>query len=166
MSDDHVLSKHKARADEDEAERLDRELIELLNELRVVMPGVQVLFGFLLTVPFQQGFQRIDAFQRDVYFATLLLTAASAAFLMAPSAFHRLTFRARQKPYLIRFGTRQTIIGMILLALAMNGALLLLTDILFGSLTVAITVACSATLFAWLWFGVALRRLASGKTGW
>jgi hypothetical protein len=166
MSDEHDPSKHEARADEDEAERLDRELIELLNELRVVMPGVQVLFGFLLTVPFQQGFQRIDAFQRDVYFATLLLTAASAAFLMAPSAFHRLTFRARQKPYLIRFGTRQTIIGMVLLALAMNGALLLLTDILFGSLTVAITVACSATLFAWLWFGVALRRLASGKTGW
>jgi hypothetical protein len=166
MSDEHDPSKHEARAHEDEAERLDRELIELLNELRVVMPGVQVLFGFLLTVPFQQGFQRIDAFQRDVYFATLLLTAASAAFLMAPSAFHRLTFRARQKPYLIRFGTRQTIIGMVLLALAMNGALLLLTDILFGSLTVAITVACSATLFAWLWFGVALRRLASGKTEW
>jgi hypothetical protein len=164
--DDDDPSRHSARRDEHEGERLDRELIELLNELRVVMPGVQVLFGFLLTVPFQQGFQRIDAFQRDVYFATLLLTAASAAFLMAPSAFHRITFRAGQKPYLIRFGTRQTIIGMLLLALAMNGTLLLLTDMLFHSLTVAITVACSATLFAWLWFGVALRRLASGKTEW
>jgi hypothetical protein len=166
MASEPNTTKNKARAGEDEAERLDRELIELLNELRVVMPGVQVLFGFLLTVPFQQGFQRIDAFQRDVYFATLLLTAASAAFLMTPSAFHRLTFRAGQKPYLIRFGTRQTIIGMVLLALAMNSTLLLLTDILFGSLTVAITVACSTTLFAWLWFGVALRRLASGKTEW
>jgi hypothetical protein len=159
-------SKHAARKHEDEAERLDRELIELLNELRVVMPGVQVLFGFLLTVPFQQGFHDIDPFQRDVYFATLLLTAASAAFLMAPSAFHRLTFRAGQKPYLVQLGTRQTIVGLVFLALAMNGVLLLLTDILFQSLTVAITVACSATLFGWLWFGVALRRLASGKTEW
>jgi hypothetical protein len=163
MPDD---SKRTAREGEDQGERLDRELIELLNELRVVMPGVQVLFGFLLTVPFQQNFAKIDAFQRDVYFATLLLTAASAACLMAPSALHRLTFRAGQKPYLIRFGTRQTIIGMALLALAMNGTLLLLTDILFHSLTVAITLACTVTLFAWLWFGVALRRLASGRTEW
>src|SRR4051794_27784023 len=159
-------SKHEARSDEDEGERLDRELLELLNELRVVMPGVQLLFGFLLTVPFQQGFDKIDAFQRDVYFATLLLTAASAAFLMSPSAFHRLTFRGHQKPYLIQLGTRQTIVGMGLLALAMNGALLLLTDIVFASLTVAITLACSISLFAWLWFGLALRRLASGKTEW
>jgi hypothetical protein len=159
-------SKDAARRDEDEGERLDRELLELLNELRVVMPGVQVLFGFLLTVPFQQGFGKIDGFQRDVYFATLLLTAASAAFLMAPSAFHRLTFRQGQKPYLVQLGTRQTVIGLALLALAMNGALLLLTDIVFHALTVAITVACSATLFAWLWFGVALRRLAQGKTEW
>src|SRR3954449_2153656 len=159
-------SKRSAREDEDEGERLDRELIELLNELRVVMPGVQVLFGFLLTVPFQQRFSMVDDFQRIVYFATLLVTAASAAFLMGPSAFHRLTFREGQKPYLIALGTRQTIVGMALLALAMNGALLLLTDVLFHSLTVAITVGCSATLFAWLWFGVAFRRLASGKTEW
>jgi hypothetical protein len=159
-------SKHEARADEDDAERLDRELIELLNELRVVMPGVQVMFGFLLTVPFQQGFKDIDAFQRDVYFVTLLLTAASAAFLMGPSAFHRLTFRAGQKPYLVRLGTRQTIVGMGLLLLAMNGVLLLLTDLLYGSLTVAITVAVMFTLFAWLWFGLALWRRATGKTEW
>jgi hypothetical protein len=159
-------TKHEARSDEDEGERLDRELIELLNELRVVMPGVQVLFGFLLTVPFQQRFAEVSAFQRDVYFVTLLLTAASAAFLMAPSAFHRLTFRAHQKPYLVALGSRQVITGMVLLALAMNGVLLLLTDVLFRSLTVAITVACAASLYGWLWFGLALRRRASGKTGW
>ena len=158
--------KHEARADEDEGERLDRELIELLNELRVVMPGVQVLFGFLLTVPFQQRFSTVDDFQRIVYFVTLLLTAASAAFLMGPSAFHRLTFREGQKPYLIALGTRQTIAGMGLLALAMNGALLLLTDVLFGATTVAITVAGTTALFAWLWFGLAWRRKASGKKEW
>ena len=111
--------KEEARRDEDEAERLDRELIELLNELRVVMPGVQVLFGFLLTVPFQQRFSVVTDFQKDVYFVTLLLTAVSIAFLLGPSAFHRLTFRHGQKPYLIRLGTRQTIAGLVFLALAL-----------------------------------------------
>jgi hypothetical protein len=159
-------SKHEARSEEDEGERLDRELIELLNELRVVMPGVQVLFGFLLTVPFQQRFAEVSAFQRDVYFVTLLLTAASAAFLMAPSAFHRMTFREGQKPYLIALGTRQVIAGMVLLALAMNGVLLLLTDVLFHSLTVAVTVTATSALYAWLWFGLALRRRVSGKAEW
>jgi hypothetical protein len=159
-------SKHQARSDEDEAQRLDRELIELLNELRVVMPGVQLLFGFLLTVPFQQNFEKVDGFQRDVYFATLLLTAASAAFLMAPSAFHRLTFRAGQKPYMIRLATRQTIIGLALLLLAMNGAILLLTDVLFHGLTVGIAVGAMVTLYAWLWFGRALWRLRSGRREW
>jgi hypothetical protein len=159
-------TKHEARADEDHAEKLDRELIELLNELRVVMPGVQVLFGFLLTVPFQQRFTEVDDFQRIVYFVTLLLTAASAAFLMGPSAFHRLTFREHQKPYLIALGTRQTIVGMALLALAMNGVLLLLTDVLFHTLTVAIVVAATSALFSWLWFGLAWRRKLSGKKEW
>jgi Family of unknown function (DUF6328) len=159
-------SKHQARSDEDEGERLDRELIELLNELRVVMPGVQVLFGFLLTVPFQQQFQTVDSFQRTVYFATLLLTAASAAFLMSPSAFHRLTFRAGQKPYLIRLATRQTIVGMALLALAMNGVVLLLTDLLFHATTVVVVVVAMSLLFLWLWFGLAWARKASGKKEW
>jgi hypothetical protein len=159
-------SRREARKDEDQAERLDRELIELLNELRVIMPGVQVLFGFLLTVPLQQRFDQIDDFQRIVYLVTLLLTAASAAFLMAPSAFHRLTFRAGQKPYLLRLGTRQMIIGMGLLALAMNGALLLLVDLLFHTTTTVIIVGATSLLFAWLWFGVALRRRASGKKEW
>jgi hypothetical protein len=156
----------EAREDEDEGERLDRELLELLNELRVVMPGVQVLFGFLLTVPFQQRFETINAFQRDVYTATLLLTAAAAAFLMTPSAFHRLTFRAGEKPYLVKFGTTVTVIGMVLLALAMNGALLLLTDILYHGSTVAVMVGVSAALYVSLWFGVASIRRLRGKKAW
>jgi hypothetical protein len=164
MASEH--SQRAARSDEEEAERLDRELIELLNELRVVMPGVQVLFGFLLTVPFQQRFETIDDFQRIVYFVTLLLVAAASAFLMGPSAFHRLTFRERQKPYLIRLGTRQTIVGMALLALAMNGVVLLLTDVLFHTTTVAIAVAATAGLFGWLWFGLALWRKVSGRSEW
>jgi hypothetical protein len=164
--EDEDTTKHEARSDEDQAERLDRELIELLNELRVIMPGVQVLFGFLLTVPFQQRFTEVDDFQRIVYFVTLLLTAASAAFLMGPSAFHRLTFREGQKPYLVHLGTRQAIIGMALLALAMNGVLLLLSDVLFHTLTVAIVVSGTSALFTWLWFGLAWRRKLSGKKEW
>jgi hypothetical protein len=162
MTPDDV--QHHPRSDEQEGDRLDRELLELLNEVRVVMPGVQLLFGFLLTVPFQQRFETIDDFQRDVYFVTLLLVAASSAFLMGPSAFHRLTFREGQKPYLVRLGTRQTIVGMALLALAMNGVLLLLTDILFHTTMVAVTVTVGTALFGWLWFGLALWRRASGRT--
>jgi len=159
-------SREASRSDEDEGDRLDRELLELLNEVRVIMPGVQLLFGFLLTVPFQQGFTRIDDFQRMTYFVTLLLTAGAAAFLMAPTAFHRLTFRLGQKPYLVRLGTRQTIAGLALLALAMNGAILLLTDILFHDTMVVITVAATGALFFWLWFGLAFVRRISGRTEW
>jgi hypothetical protein len=158
--------KPKARSGETDAERLDRELHELLNELRVVMPGVQVLFGFLLTVPFQQGFGSIDSRQRIIYFVTLLLTAAAAAFLMAPTAFHRLTFRQRQRPYLVRLGTRQAIIGLVLLALAMNGAILLLADILFHTTTVVVVVGGMAALYIWLWFGLGVIRRIRRKDEW
>jgi preprotein translocase subunit SecF len=85
---------------------------------------------------------------------------------MAPSAFHRLTFREGQKPYLIKLATRQAIAGMALLALAMNGALLLLTDLLFHALTVGIAVGAMSTLYFWLWFGLAWTRKASGKKEW
>src|ERR1700759_4930755 len=83
--------------DETEEERLDRNLGELLQELRVALPGVQVLFAFLLAVPFQQNFTKISEFEKKVYFATLILTTVSAALLIAPSAYHRLTFRYQQK---------------------------------------------------------------------
>ena len=83
--------------DESEQERLDRNLSELLQELRVALPGVQVLFAFLLTVPFQQGFTRITPFQERIYFVTLLCTAISAAMLISPSAYHRMNFRLQQK---------------------------------------------------------------------
>src|SRR6201995_4121205 len=92
--------------EETEDERLDRNLGELLQELRVALPGVQVLFAFLLAVPFQQHFSEIDAFQKDVYFATLIFTALSAAMLISPSAYHRLTFRYQQKRRLIFYANR------------------------------------------------------------
>jgi hypothetical protein len=143
---------------EEEQERLNRQLTELLNELRVAMPGVQVLFGFLLAVPFQQRFESVSPFQRDVYFVTLLAAAAATAFLIAPSAYHRVAFQQHDRPHIIRVGTRQFLCGLVALAVAMNGAVLLVTDLLFRAPTVIITMACVSSLFAWLWFGYGLWR--------
>jgi hypothetical protein len=159
-------SRDSARRDEDEGERLDRELLELLNELRVAMPGVQVLFGFLLTVPFQQGFQRINDTQRTVYFVTLLLAAAASAFLIAPSSYHRIMFREGDKPRLIKLGTRLTLAGLLCLMLAMCCAVTLVTDIIFTNPTVTATAAVVGALYLWLWFGLALSRKLRGKASW
>ena len=148
--------------EETEHERLDRELNQLLNELRVAMPGVQVLFAFLLAVPFQQRFTEVTDFQRDVYFVTLLAAAAASALFIAPTAYHRLMFRARDKPRLIHISTRLAVCGLACLALAMNGAVLLVTDVLFGRTTVAVTVAVTATLYVGLWFVLGLVRRVSG----
>jgi uncharacterized protein DUF6328 len=143
---------------EEEQERLNRQMIELLNELRVAMPGVQVLFGFLLAVPFQQRFAEVNAFQRDVYFTTLVASAVATAFLIAPSAYHRLMFQRHDKPNIILLGTRQFIVGLMALAVAMNGAVLLVTDFLFQAPTVVVTMVLLASLFVWLWFGLGVWR--------
>jgi hypothetical protein len=142
----------------EEQERLNRQMTELLTELRVAMPGVQVLFAFLLSVPFQQRFQTVTSFQRHVYFVTLLAAAAATALFIAPSAYHRIAFQQHEKPNIIRIGTRQFICGLIALAVAMNGAVLLVTDVLFQAPTVIVTVVLVVSLFGWLWFGLGLWR--------
>jgi membrane-bound acyltransferase YfiQ involved in biofilm formation len=143
---------------EDEQDRLNRQMMELLNELRVAMPGVQVLFGFLLTVPFQQRFQRVTEFQETVYFVTLIAAATATAFLIAPSAYHRLMLEQHDKPNIIHIGTGQMIAGLCALALAMNGAVLLVTDVLFEGSTVTVTVVGLASLYITLWFAFPLVR--------
>ena len=144
--------------DESEDARLDRNLGELLQELRVALPGVQVLFAFLLAVPFQQNFTKIDHFEKVVYFATLLCTAISAALLIAPSAYHRLTFHLQQKHELILLANRFTIAGLSFLALAMTGAIVLITDVLFGGIATVITGVAAAVTFATLWYALPLSR--------
>jgi hypothetical protein len=144
--------------EESEAERLDRNLGELLQELRVALPGVQVLFAFLLAVPFQQEFTKISEFEKKIYFATLLLTALSAALLIAPSAYHRLTFRYQQKHRLVFISNRLAIAGLAALALAMTCAILLITHLLFGTLTTVVTIAATLTVFVVLWVALPLRR--------
>ncbi|HET9184835.1 MAG TPA: DUF6328 family protein [Solirubrobacterales bacterium] len=143
---------------ETEEERLDRNLGELLQELRVALPGVQVLFAFLLAVPFQKGFEEVTEFQKIVYFATLILTAISAAMLISPTAYHRITFRYQQKRRLVYYANRFSIIGLALLALAMSGAILLITDVLFSTAAAIVTAALALCVFGFFWFALPLRR--------
>jgi O-antigen/teichoic acid export membrane protein len=146
---------------ESEQERLDRELDQLLTELRVAMPGVQVLFAFLLAVPFQQRFATVTDFQQDVYFVTLMAAAAASALFIAPTAFHRLVFKSRDKPYLIAVSSKLAVAGLVCLAIAMNGAVLLVTDVLYDGAIVGVTVAVTATLYAGLWFVLGIVRRLS-----
>jgi membrane-bound acyltransferase YfiQ involved in biofilm formation len=143
---------------EEEQERLNRQMLELLNELRVAMPGVQVLFGFLLTVPFQQGWRRVTEFQENVYFVTLIAAAVATAFLIAPSAYHRVAFEKNEKPNIVRIGTVEMLAGLVALAVAMNGAVLLVTDLVFDSGTTASTIVVLAMLYTTLWFGLGIVR--------
>jgi cation transport ATPase len=148
---------HK-RSDETKDERLDRELDQLLQELRVAMPGVQVLFAFLLAVPFQQRFAEVTEFQKDVYFATLLAAAVTSALFIAPTAYHRMMFRGRDKPRLVEMSSRFALAGLGALAIAMNGAILLVTDVLFDGIAVVVATVAAATLFVGLWFVLGIVR--------
>lgn len=139
--------------DESRAERIDRELIELLNELRVALPGVQFLFAFLLVVPFQQGATRMTDFQRDVYFATLIAAVVATAFLIAPAAQHRALFRQHDKEDLLRRSNRNAFLGLTVLALALVSAVLLVTDVLFSLPQALIAAAVVAVLVGWMWIG-------------
>ena len=149
--------------DETEGERLDRNLSELLQELRVVLPGVQVLFAFLLAVPFQQNFTKITSFQQTVYFVTLLLTAITAVLLISPSAYHRITFRMQQKDHLVTLANRFAIAGIGTLALAMTGAIVLITDVLYGALATAVTGGLALLTFAMFWYLLPLKRRLSSE---
>ena len=139
-------------------ERLDRNLEEMTGELRVVVTGVQVLFAFLLTVPFNTGFAKVGDFERTVYFVTLLFATLSAACTIAPSAQHRFLFRHDDKRHLVFVSNRIVIAGLAFLALAMCGALLLVATKLFGAAVGTVTVAVGALPFLLLWFLLPLRR--------
>ena len=163
------MSNDERRDDEDrdrepderrDKEDRDRELIELLNELRVVLPGIQVLFAFLLIVPFSNGWQQVNDTQRYVYFVAFLCTAASSAFLIAPSAIHRLRFREGDKENLLVVGNALAIVGTAFLALGMAAVTFLITDTLFDSGWAAVVTALIGALMAWLWFGYPLLRMA------
>jgi hypothetical protein len=146
------------RRHESEEERLDRNLTELLNELRVALPGVQVLFAFLLGVPFTQRFTELASYQKDVYFGVLICATAATAFLIAPSVHHRIEFRQGDKHYIVLLANRFAIVGLGFLALAMTGVVLLITDFIFSATASAITTGLSGALFALLWYVLPIRR--------
>ena len=143
---------------ETEEERLDRNLMELLTELRVALPGVQVLFAFLLAVPFQARWDEVTAFQRDIYFVTLCLVLLATAALVAPTAYHRLNFRARRKRELVMASNRLAILGLALLALALVGAMVLIADVLFGVAVTILVGVLALLVLALLWAVLPLRR--------
>jgi hypothetical protein len=143
----------------DPEEKQDRQMLELLNELRVALPGVQILFGFLLTVPFAQGFERVTTTQRTLFYATLLATATSTICLIAPSAIHRLRFHKHDRVFIIESANRFVIAGLIFLAMAIVLAIAMVTDFLYdGWITWAAPTAIALALFV-IWF---LRPLLRG----
>ena len=144
-------------------EKRDRQMMELLNELRVALPGVQFLLAFLLTVPFAQGFERITRFQKSIFYVALLFTAASVVFLIAPSATHRLRFHKSDRAFIIESANMYLIAGLACLAVALVLALIMVTDFLFDHWIVVAGPAIIALLLALLWFIRPLFR--NGRSG-
>ena len=147
---------------EDRKERVDRELIELLNELRVTLRGVQVLFAFLLIVPFQQGFAEVSDLSRLVYFAGLVTSAAAITFLIAPASYHRLNLRrgVDEKEQMLLTSNRLTIVGTGLLAAGMVCSIFVVADLMFGSSEALVAAVITAIVFGLLWYvlPLAMRR--------
>ena len=142
----------------------DRQMIEMLNELRVALPGVQILFAFLLTVPFTQRFPQLTGFQRDVFYTTLVAATLSAACLIAPSAAHRLRFHQSERTWLIESSNELMIAGLGFLAIAIGAAFLLITDVLFDGARVWIYSVIVWLVIFGLWFLRPLTRHARGAS--
>jgi hypothetical protein len=133
-------------------------MAELLQEVRVAQTGTQILFAFLLGVPFTQRFGEVTSFQQTVYFGTLLAAAVASAFLIAPSAYHRILFRQKEKQFVIDASNVLIIVGLAFVALAMSGVILLITDLLYKETTTAIVTAVIVLLFVVLWYVVPITR--------
>ena len=139
--------------DETPKQRVDRELAELLQGLRVALPGVQVLFAFLLTVPFAAGFAAVDDFGRRVYFVSLVTAAAASICFIAPAAQHRMLFRTGSKELLLQRSNMYGIAGAALLGISTASATFLVVRYLFESTAAALTAAFVVLLSIWAWFG-------------
>lgn len=153
------------REDETEKERVDRELIELLNELRVILPGVQVLFAFLLILPFSSGFKKLDAFGRDAFILCLLCAAIATILLITPSSYHRLRFREGDKKRMLFTSNRLVVIGLAVLALAISLSLLVIVRVVVGPSEGWVTGAAFLVLCAVFWYVLPLSRKADEKQG-
>jgi hypothetical protein len=148
-SDDAVLDDGR---DESEAERIDRNLDELLQELRVASVGVQVLFGFLLSLPFTSRFETLDRQQRALYLADLLLAALAITLLIAPAAHHRLSFRQREKATVLRRANVLAILGLLAVAIAISGSVLLVLSTVYSGVVVPLIAGLTAGTMLVVWF--------------
>jgi hypothetical protein len=143
---------------EDERERVNRELIELLNELKIALPAVQVLFAFFFVLPFYARFATITSLQKGVYFGAFLSAAAALGLFVAPSAYHRLNFRKRDKLQLLLTSNRMAIAATGFLALSLTGAIYLVADVIYRGAVVGIVAGGAAAWFVWFWFGLPILR--------
>ena len=150
--------------EESTGERLDRELMELLQGIRVVMPGVQVLLAFLLTVPFQPRFAQLPGSLRNAFFAAIACATLATVLLIAPSTHHRLLFRAREKEWLLRVGNQMALWGTVLLGASIVLALYVVTNVLFTSEQALLTTAIAIVVFVGLWYVLPLTRRSSSTS--
>jgi hypothetical protein len=150
---------------EPESERLGRNVTDLLNELRVAGTGIQVMFAFLLVVPFNAGWAKTSAFDRWDYFITLLCIAIAAVLLIAPSVHHRLLFRQRERDYLVRVGTRLAITAAVFIAVGLTGILVLISNFVFGTLAAVSVGIVAAILVTSVWFAFPLSRRHARRDG-
>jgi Family of unknown function (DUF6328) len=150
---------------EDVKARLEREHTELLHELRALIPGAQVLFGFLLAIRFTTFFDDLDDSQRYIYYATLLFTAIALVLYMAPAAHHRIRFRTGDKEFTLRKANREAIAGTVAAGLSFTGVLYLLTDLTFGTAEAVVAAVALFVLIAWRWWAVALYRAWQDQQG-
>jgi len=144
--------------DEPDSERLGRNVTDLLNELRVAGTGIQVMFAFLLVLPFNAGWKKASTFDRWDYFVTLLCIAIAAVLLIAPSVYHRILFRQREREYLVRVGTRLAIAASVFLAIGLTGILVLISNYVFGTVAAVTVGIVAAIVVASVWFAVPLIR--------
>jgi amino acid transporter len=152
-------------AEEDRKIRVDRELIELLNEIRIALPGVQVLFAFLLIVPFQQAFQDVAEVTRYVYFAGLVSSAVAIAFLIAPATYHRINLRRSvdEKEEMLFTSSKLTIVGTIFLALGICCSLFVIGDVLFGDVVAVVFALATLLIIGSLWYVLPIARRRGGS---
>jgi hypothetical protein len=141
-------------------ERLTGELLELINELRVQLPGVQVLFAFMLTVPFQQRFDRVMGVDRTLFFVGFVCASLATAFLTAPSVYHRLHWRSdvRDQDQMLRTANRLALAGSVFLLLAMISTSVMVAHVLLGAEMAIVIGSVTTVAFGWLWYGLPLVR--------
>ncbi|HEY1330600.1 MAG TPA: DUF6328 family protein [Actinomycetota bacterium] len=143
---------------EDPQAEAHRRLQELLNELRVALPGVQMLFGFMLILPFSNGFSKLTSGERLVYFGAFLATTVATALFIAPTIYHRLVFRRHQLQHLVVVANRMAIAGTVFLAVALIGSVYVITAVMYSPGLGIAMAACLAVGFGWLWFAMPLGR--------